>query len=465
MTLSLRTRLTAWYTVGLSVTLLGFGAVLERALTRDLRAEFDEHLESAAGVAQFAVGDMLRDAGAETARTRLLHELRFIDITVAIAIDRPDGSRSWFVGSDSALLAATGPGPCRSSPVTRSRLAQAAYRALVRCFSVGRATSLTLVVGAPELELAVQRRRIRAIIAAALALGLGLTTLGGHWLSGKAIRPIRRMAGQVEHIGIEGLNQRLPVRPQDGEIAELSRMVNELFDRLATTVGRERQFLANAAHALRTPVTVLQGEVSELSHVPNLPEATRGGLAELAVLTAHLGRTVEYLLSLARRGTDAEAFACEVLYLDDVVSGTVARLIHVAEQRRVRIVWGEFAEAPVQANRHALEQVTQILVENALQYTPSGGTVTVSVQPRNGCGELSVEDTGPGFAPGELDTLFSPFVRGSAARLSTFPGSGLGLAVARWMVESCGGRLRADPLVTGARFVVELPRADRASPG
>lgn len=464
--LSLRSRLTAWYTIGLSVTLLSFGALLERALTRDLRAEFDEHLESAAGVATFAVQDMIRDLGVTATRTRLLHGLRFIDLTVAIRVDGGAGASTWLDGSDPVLTSAPGPPPCASSRVSRQRLGDAHYRALVHCVPAAEPIpGLAIVVGAPELELVMQRRRVRGIVAGALLVGLVITTLGGHWLSGRAIRPIRRIARQLEDIGSEDLDRRLPVHAGEGEIAELSRRVNALFDRLATSVGRERQFLANAAHALRTPVAELQGEVSETALAGDLTGEARAGLTQIALLTTHLGRTVDYLLSLSRRQAGADAFPREAFYLDDVVSGTVARFTRTAAQRNVRLAWAELEEVPVLANPHAVEQITQILVENGLQYTPAGGTVTVAVRRRDGSGELIVEDTGPGFAPGEIPILFAPFVRGSAARHSGAPGSGLGLAVARWMVEACRGTIRAESLESGARFVVELPAPDRHSAG
>lgn len=447
---SLRTRLTAWYTLGLGSTLLVFGVLVERAFVGTLRREFDERLASAAGVVQFAVADMIRDQGVGAAARALLRQLKFIDVSVAIAAVSSDASRP-FTGSDSVLVAALPAGPCRDAPITRRPLAGAPYRFLVRCLRPDSgAPSLAVVVGAPEEELRAETRRIQTMVALALLVGLGLTTLGGHWLSGKAIAPIRRMGARVREIGSENLDQRLPVAPGEGEIAELSTLVNALFDRLAATLGRERQFLANAAHGLRTPVAVLQGEVAEA--------ARRHDLAEIEALVGHLGRTVEYLLALARRDAGAESIAHEPLFLDDVVSGTVARLGRMAERRGIRLVWGELAETVVLANAHVADQVTQILLENAFQYTPAHGTVTVSVAPHDDAGRLVVEDTGPGLAPEDLAALFTPFVRGSAARHSGAPGSGLGLAVAQWMVQSCGGSISAEPApVHGARFVVKLP--------
>lgn len=459
MTASLRTRLTLWYTAGLGATLLAFGLVLERALTRDLRTEFDEHLASAAGVVRFSVRDMLRDVGPEATSSELLRELRFIDLTVAIAMDQRSIPRSWLAGSDSVLILAADVGPCREAPVTRRQLRSTAYRVLIQCVSVsGLAQPVTVVVGAPEKELVDQVARIRWIVALTLIVGLTLTTLGGHWLSGRAIGPIRRMAAQVGEIDAANLSQRLPVSARDGEIALLSSRVNELFDRLAATITHEHRFLANAAHALRTPVTILRNEAQETAERADLSPEARVAVAEMETLASHLGRTVEYLLSLARRDAGGEAIAPQAVYLDDVVSGTVARLTPLAQRRRIHIEWKELSETPVQANAAALDQVTQVLLENALQFAPEDSTVTVSVAPADGGGHLVVHDAGPGLTPEDLQSVFAPFVRGSAARRTGTPGSGLGLAVAKWLIETCGGSIRvgaASP--KGTRFEVRLP--------
>jgi signal transduction histidine kinase len=182
---------------------------------------------------------------------------------------------------------------------------------------------------------------------------------------------------------------------------------------------------------------------------------------ERSTIPAHVGSSCpEYqgLGGVNETGAGLEPAAGERLYLDDVVSGSVARLGKVAERRRIHLAWGELSETPVYTNAHVLDQVTQILLENALQYTPEGGTVTISVTAVDGTGRLVVEDTGPGLAPEDQTSLFTPFVRGSAARRSGATGSGLGLAVAKWMVEGCGGTIATEAVEPhGARFVVHFP--------
>jgi two-component system OmpR family sensor kinase len=248
------------------------------------------------------------------------------------------------------------------------------------------------------------------------------------------------------------------VKQGEGEIAELSRMVNDLFDRLSLVLSRERQFLANAAHALRTPLAILQAEVSDARNSVGDEEEKGAALANIAESVDHLGRTVEYLLSLARLDAGGDVAAADDMYLDDVVSGTVARLSRLAEARGVRIVWNRLEETPVRANPHVTDQIAQILFENAVQYGGSGSTVSISVHPvSGGFGQLLVEDDGPGLSEDDLAALFTPFARGSAARDGAVRGTGLGLAVARWLVQRSGGTITVDRLEPrGVRFTVSV---------
>ena len=206
---------------------------------------------------------------------------------------------------------------------------------------------------------------------------------------------------------------------------------------------------------------MLRAEVSEASHDAARTNGTEQQMAEIAESVDHLGRTIEYLLSLARRDSGIEIPPTERMYLDDVASGTVARLTRVFVAREIGVQWGRLEETPVRANAHVADQVLQILLENAAQYSPPGSTVRVSVHPVDAAhGELIVEDEGPGISDEDRETLFTPFVRGSAARATGSRGTGLGLAVAQWLVEGAGGMITAECRESrGTRMVVRFPMA------
>jgi signal transduction histidine kinase len=457
--MSLRTRLTVLYTSALAAVLAISAFLVVRVQLRAMDEEFDERLLMTAGVVDYAVRDRVVDAGLRVAASDLLLQLRFADVGVAVAAG-DGGAAPVFTGSDPQLARGLSSTTCRNAGTSRRMIDGEPYRVLVRCIAVaGVNPGLTVLIGAAESPLVVQHRRLLGLLALTMIAGLALTAVAGHWMSGKALAPIRDMTTSVQQIGAEQLDQRLPVRPGDGEIADLSAVINALFDRLAQLVTRERRFLANAAHALRTPVAVLRAEVSEASDHPSSPDGTARQMAEVSESVDHLSRTVEYLLSLARRDSGTEIPVTERMYLDDVASGVVARLGRVFSARNVAVQWGRLDETPVMANTQVADQVIQILLENAAQYSPAGGVVTVSVHPTGPAhGELVVEDDGPGLTDEDRETLFTPFVRGSAARASGARGTGLGLAVAQWLVEGAGGTIlveRRSP--TGTRFVVRFP--------
>jgi two-component system OmpR family sensor kinase len=457
--MSLRTRLTILYTCALAAVLAISAFIVGRIQLKAMNEHFDDRLVSGAGVVDYALRDRVSDAGLQAASAQLLLRLRLTAVGVAIAAG--DGtSRLLFTGSDPDLANALPATACQEAPTSRHTFGDQSYRLLVRCITVhGVAAPLSVVIGAAEHPLIAQRQRLLLVLALTTVIGLALTAVGGHWMSGKTIAPIRDMTTAIQQIGAEQLDQRLPVRAGDGEIAELSQVINALFDRLSALVARERRFLANAAHALRTPVAILRAEVSEATHQAAEDDEAERHLTEIAESVDHLGRTVEYLLSLARRDSGIEVPPTGRMYLDDVASGTVARLSRVFAARDVAVQWGRLEETPVLANTHVADQVLQILLENAAQYCPAGSTVTVSVHPTDAAqGELVVMDDGPGLTAGDRETLFTPFMRGSAARETGSRGTGLGLAVAQWLVEGAGGTIvigSREP--RGTQVVVRFP--------
>src|SRR5687767_12683668 len=220
--MSLRTRLTVLYTTELAAVLAISAAIVTRVQLRAMDEDFDERLLTAAGVVDYAVRDRVIDRGLEVAASDLLPQLRFADVGVAVG-GGSDSPAVTFTGSDPILASALPATPCRDSDPTRRTLDRETYRVLARCIEVpGVSPGLALLIGAPEAPLVGQHRALLGAIAVTMIAGLALTAVAGHWLSGKAIAPIREMATSIQQIGAEQLDQRLPVRPGDGEIADLS---------------------------------------------------------------------------------------------------------------------------------------------------------------------------------------------------------------------------------------------------
>jgi signal transduction histidine kinase len=226
---------------------------------------------------------------------------------------------------------------------------------------------------------------------------------------------------------------------------------------IRSALRRQRDFVADAAHELRTPLAIMRG-ASELGLSAGIGPEQEAALAQALAQNAHLTRLVEDLSTLARADSGAVDLARAPVDLSRLVAETVAGVDVLAEERDVRLV----VEAPgvtrVVGDAVRLRQALLILLDNALKYTPDHGAITVSVVRQGGQVRLRVQDSGPGIAPADLPHLFERFYRADKARGSA--GSGLGLAIGRWIAEAHGGRITAaNAPEHGALFTITLPLA------
>jgi two-component system OmpR family sensor kinase len=276
--------------------------------------------------------------------------------------------------------------------------------------------------------------RLFVLLAALVAAAAAAVVLSV--LMRRALRPLGQLAGaaaEIERVG--DVRRRLPQPASEDEIGVLARTLNRMLASLERARERERRFLADASHELRTPMTSLLGNISYL--------AQHGGDEDLIVDIEHdarrLASLADDLLVLARE--EAAPAPDAVVRLDELAT------TFAGEDRQLTV------EAPdpvtVRGDSGALERALANLVENAKRYGPKDGRVTVTAVAGNGIATLSVADEGPGLTPDQNEQVFERFWRG---RLDQ-PGSGLGLAIVRATAERHGGRAYAE----GARFVIELP--------
>ena len=316
------------------------------------------------------------------------------------------------------------------------------------------------------------RNRALRTLAISLLLGstaAGITTLFVGWLAADlALRPINRLTGIARDIGQRrDFSRRVEYTGPNDEIGRLAATFNIMLAELQAaqldlekTLQAQRTFLADASHELRTPLTSLRGNLDLLRRDPPIPAADRVEILEdMAAETERLIRLVNDLLALARADAHRELHREPVPLaplLDDLV-----RQARVLSPDRV-INWETPADLCALGDPDAVRQVLLILIDNALKHTPTAARVSVTAQPQNGQVVVQVQDTGPGIPPAALGRLFDRFYRGDGARSSS-PGTGLGLPIAKMLVETQQGSLRVDsePSV-GTTFTVLMPRADAA---
>jgi signal transduction histidine kinase len=268
-----------------------------------------------------------------------------------------------------------------------------------------------------------------------------------------------------EAAGITGSDPsgRLPVPHTDDTLARLAVTLNTTFDRLQEALERERRFVDDASHELRTPLTVLKAEVDLALSGERGEVELREALASASAEVNHLVRIAEGLLVLARAEHGRIPVRCAPVSLREIVDASRRALGSTAAAAGARIE----ADAPdvtIDVDGTRVRQALDNLLQNAIRNSPAGALVRVVAQADGGSVTIAVEDSGPGFDPGELEAVFQPFHRGGNAR---YEGSGLGLAIVRAVAEAHEGTAiavnRADG---GARvtLVLALQRSQPATP-
>ena len=223
-----------------------------------------------------------------------------------------------------------------------------------------------------------------------------------------------------------------------------------------------RRFMADAAHELRTPITILRTRAEIALQQPrdsaNYVSALRGVEAE----ARRLGGIVDSLLVLARADAGERQIEKERIFLDDVAIDAAGAARVVARQKNVDITVDDFQEAPIEGDASLIRQLVMIVLDNAVKFTDPGGQVHVGVSMHEGAPTFSVDDTGIGIKPEELSRVFQRFFRGETARSRT-EGAGLGLSIASWIAREHGATisLKSEP-GKGTKVVVTFPRTAMA---
>jgi heavy metal sensor kinase len=288
--------------------------------------------------------------------------------------------------------------------------------------------------------------------------GLIAAALIGYWMAGRALAPLSRLARATRAIDIRNLQERVAVRGTHDELDEVAHALNHALERVEHAMGEMRQFSAALAHELRTPLAILRGE-SELALTQALsPEELRQRLAVQLDEFDKLTRLINQILTLARAEAGEIALANAPVDFAVLTTSTVDQLEAVAEARGIRLSCDASRAVVVHGDAGWLERLLLILLDNAIKFTPPEGTVWVRVSEENGSARLDVRDSGPGIPSESLPHIFERFYRVDPARSRQTEGAGLGLALAKWIVEHHGGTIQvASSEGHGSTFTVWLP--------
>jgi len=304
--------------------------------------------------------------------------------------------------------------------------------------------------------------RIDRMVITAAGFVLVIAPATGFWLASRAVGPLGKITQTAARLRPSKLHERLPIRGTNDELDQLARTVNGFLDRIAVYLQQKRDFLAHAAHELRTPLAAIRSSAEVALASDRSREEYENLLIDIIDEGTALETLVNQLLLISESETEQLKSEYVPVMLDQIVAKAVNMFQGVAESREVDVKTRISGPLPVLGNRNLLRQLVNNLIDNAIKYTSAGGSVVVELhrQPQEDVAVLSVSDTGIGIAPEDLRRVFDRFFRAdrSRSRFGETTGSGLGLSICQAVAAAHGGDITCESEPSrGTRLVVRLP--------
>lgn len=319
--------------------------------------------------------------------------------------------------------------------------------------------ALIVQVAEPLDQLFRAFRQTQVSILVILAVAAILMTLLSYVLASQATNPINELAAAMHGIGSEGLHRRLRWNGRRDEIGHLAQSFDDLLARLEEAFARERQFISDASHELKTPLTSINANAQMLSRWGDRDEVVRKeSLQTIIDESTSLANMVSGMLTLAKADT-GEAIPKEPVSMGAVAREAVNTSLQRAHDKGLTLTIDAANPSPIVEGDHALlRQMITNLIDNAIKFTERG-SVTVRVSASGDDALVEVEDTGPGIDPLEVPNIFNRFYRTDRSRSRAVPGTGLGLAIVRSIVRIHEGTVEAlRPAAGGTLFRIRLPQ-------
>ncbi len=301
---------------------------------------------------------------------------------------------------------------------------------------------------------------MRQIIVSLLS-SLVLTVLAALFLSGKVLAPMRDMLAPLRKIEANEMGHRVPVPKAQDEQRELAVAINRALDRIEAGIRQQKQFVSDASHELRTPITVIGGYADMLVRWgAQDPNTLREGLEAIRGETAYMQSLIERLLFLARASSGEIRPERRAVAMDKVINA-VWQGANIMDRGAHQWVLEETASATVPGDEALIKQLIRIFIENAVKYTPKGGHIYLASRQTDSAVEVAVRDEGIGIAADDLPHIFTRFYRVDSSRTKDTGGNGLGLAIAKDIADLHGADIRVESVPgEGTTFTLVFPTTD-----
>ncbi|HPW17069.1 MAG TPA: ATP-binding protein [Candidatus Aminicenantes bacterium] len=436
---SIKFRLTLWFLAAILLMLAVFGTfsyyLLKRSLVRNLN-------------------DSLRDRFIELASsTRFDGERFFFNATV--------GELVMFYDADGALKQTLGPAIQADlgriielalvgdkAFQTVKRAGGSAMRLLAGPYNAGGGGDrpqkrFALVIGRSTNDIVSVLAIFRMVSLNSSFLVLLLAGAGGIFLAGRTLKPVDQIAETARGIGESDLSRRIDVLTDD-ELGRLAATLNGMIGRLEEAFKKERQFVADASHELRTPLAIIQAESSLALEKTRTQDEYRRSLELVSQEIDFMSEVVGKMLLLARSDSGAETLDFEDIKLKPLLMELAQDVDLLVQDKGLKLELGPMEELKVRGDRVKLKQLFLNVLDNAVRYTPPGGTITAALGRRDGRAVASIADTGIGIPAEHLPFVFDRFYRADKARTASDGGTGLGLSIALSVAKMHGGAIEVE---------------------
>jgi heavy metal sensor kinase len=478
---SLRFKLTLWYVFILAILLVAFSSLLYLLLAKSLYQNVDNKLRSLAEL-------IASDATSPTSK----FGFGKIDQTLEASMSlRPIGKfiqvldESGRIGKKSENLRNI------QLPISLHALKNAALGRITfetnRTFSENPLRIVTFPVSDKNQTMQIVQvassledvedaiNKLLLILCITVPSALILASLGGLFLANQALKPVDQITQTALMITSQNLNQRIPPPRVKDEISRLIETFNEMISRLDRSFQQIKQFSSDASHELKTPLTILRGEVEVALRKERTPTEYEKVLQSNLEEIHRMGQIVEDLLFLSRADTGEIRLIRKEMDLSEILRETVSQVALLAAPKRLRIESHLTEETvPILGDRLRIRELLLNLIENAIKYTEDGGSIHIQLARSNGVShggterdkttekrdfaEVRVVDTGIGITKEDQERIFDRFFRADKARTREQGGSGLGLSICKWIVDAHQGKIsvQSEP-GKGSSFIVHLP--------
>ncbi|MDW8800491.1 HAMP domain-containing sensor histidine kinase [Clostridium sp. A1-XYC3] len=287
--------------------------------------------------------------------------------------------------------------------------------------------------------------------------GLVIIAVIGARASKKFLSPVDTMTKTVKEISINALDKRLDVKGSKNELKDLAKTFNEMLDRIEISVEQQNQFVSDASHELRTPISVIQGYANLLDRWgKDDKEVLQESISSIKSEAENMKELVEKLLFLARSDKHTQKIEKQPFMMDELIEEILRETKLIDISHHIESDYNE--KFTLFADRKLVKEALRIFIDNSIKYTPEEGTIKVDSYVKSTTAVVTIGDTGIGISENDLPNIFNRFYRADKSRTKSSGGTGLGLSIAKWIIENHNGKIDVwSKIDIGTVIRIELP--------